>query len=52
LLSPSEYVRVPRPIAREGTLDAPYYTPPVVPPEQQPQQKQPATMRREGVEEQ
>jgi hypothetical protein len=52
LLSPSEYVRVPRPIAREGTLDAPYYTPPEVPPEQQPQQKQPATMRREGVEQQ
>jgi len=27
LLKPSEYVRVPRPISREGS-DAPYYTPP------------------------
>lgn len=27
LLTPSEYVRVPRPISREGS-DAPYYTPP------------------------
>jgi hypothetical protein len=28
LLSSSEYVRVPRPISREGAADAPYYTPP------------------------